>query len=70
MSSFSTEIAVYFMSNKEMSYLIINVSLFYGVSPFDSVWYMTYEDVLIVIDVLTCHMFFTTDHLFFKTEII
>lgn len=30
MSSFITEIAVYFMSNKEMSYLIMNVSL-YGV---------------------------------------
>lgn len=27
MNSFSTEIAVYFMSNKEMSYLIMNLSL-------------------------------------------
>lgn len=32
MSSFSTEIAVYFMSNKEMSYLIMKMSL-YGVLP-------------------------------------
>lgn len=27
MSSFITEIAVYFMSNKEMSYLIMNMSM-------------------------------------------
>lgn len=34
MSSFFTEIAVYFMSNKEMSYLIMN-TCFYGLLNFN-----------------------------------
>lgn len=42
MNSFSTEIAVYFMSNKEMNYLIMNMS-FYGVFPFDSFRFVTHS---------------------------